>query len=361
MSSPSHRAPLESAPFGTTAGGEPVQLFTLRTAESSVQVSEYGASVVSLRVPDRDGQQGPVVLGFPSLSGYVADHPSIGCMVGRYANRIANARFGLDGRTFDLPANDGVHHLHGGPAGFGRRVFSGEASLDSGIPAVRLTLVSPAGDQGYPGRLEVEVLFRLVQDGFATTLEIDSRATSDAPTVVSLAHHGYFNLEDGGKSSVSDHMLTVHADHALPLEADGIPSGAPVAVEGTSLDFRNPAHLGPRMAERGGFDDCFMLGPVEPKAASTRQPRLAAAAYEPHRGRTLEVLTDQPALQLYTANSLDGSLVGHDGVRYQRHAGLCLETQHPPDAPNRPDLPSARLDPGQTYCASVRYRFGVHD
>jgi aldose 1-epimerase len=157
-------------------------------------------------------------------------------------------------------------------------------------------------------------------------------------------------------------VLTVHADGFLPLDADGIPSGVPVAVAGTPLDFRSPEPLGPRMAERGGYDDCFMLGPVELTAAasSSREPRLAALVYEPHQGRTLELLTDQPALQLFTANSLDGSPVGHNGVRYQRHAGLCLETRHPPDAPDRPDLPGARLDPGQTYRARVRYRFGIH-
>lgn len=358
MSSPAGST-VERTPFGATPAGDSVGLFTLRTGGGcSVQISEYGATVVSLQVPDRRGRPGGVVLGFSSLSGYLAEHPFIGCTVGRYANRIAGARFDLDRQRFELPANDGPNHLHGGPGGFGRRVFAAEAGLERGCPAVELALTSPAGDQGYPGRLDTRVRFVLAGDGDSTTLEIEYEATTDAATVVSLTHHGYFNLRDGGRSSVLDHELTVFADHALPLDDAGIPSDGPAAVAGTRLDFRSARRVGAWIegctADRG-YDDCFMLErPPEPAGL-----RLAATVRETHSGRSLDVLTDRPALQLYTANSLDGSLVGHDQIRYGRHAALCLETQHPPDAPNQPGLPSARLEPGQRYQAHTHYRFGI--
>jgi len=358
MSRPCQSPPIERSAFGVTAAGEPVQRFSLRTPGGRVAISEYGATVVSLEVPDRAGEPGHVALGFPGLSSYLGEHPFIGGTVGRYANRIAAGRLQLDGQRFALVKNDGENHLHGGPVGFSRRVFASQAAVDRGAPTIELSMVSPAGDQGYPGRLEVRVRFRLVDEGETTTLELASEATTDAPTVVSLAHHGYFNLRDGGASDVLDHTLRVHAARALPLDSAGIPTGDPTSIAGTRLDFRDPTRLGARMVDgdgHDGYDDCFMLERAGGEALGP-----AASVREPHSGRSLDVFTDQPAMQLYTGNSLDGSLVGHGAARYRRHAGLCLETQHPPDAPSRPGLPSARLDPGETYRANVHYRFGVH-
>jgi aldose 1-epimerase len=323
-------------------------------------VTDLGATLVSLEVPDRTGALGHVVLGLASADAYLGAHPYFGSTVGRYANRIGGARFALDGREYRLAANDGANHLHGGRAGFHRRAFAVEGARASGAPVVEMHYASADGEEGYPGRLEVCVRYALAARGDATVLEVAFEATTDAPTVVNLANHAYFNLRDGGASDVLGHILHVPAERYLATDASGVPTGRSVSVAGTSLDFRTPRAIGlgiceALLAPRGGYDHCYLLD----GARDGEGMRLAARVAESHAGRTLEVWTTQAALQLYAGNGLDGSLVGHGGARYGRHAGFCLETQHPPDAPNRPEFPSTRLGPGETYVQRTRLVFGT--
>jgi len=288
-----------------------------------------------------------VVLGFPDPARYDAAHPYLGVIAGRFANRIAHGRFELDGRRYALPCNDGAHHLHGGADGFARRLSRAERDGN----AVRFRLTSPDGDQGYPGALAVEAVYSLSDDD---ALRVDLRARSERATVVSLASHVYWNLRDGGGTSILDHELTLEADEYLPVDAQGIPTGEIRPVRGTSFDFTRPAPIGERIAEaeraalRGGYDHCFVL-----RGSGLRH---VARVFEPSSGRALEVETTQPGLQLYSGNFLDGSLTGHGGATYRRFHGLCLETQDFPDAPNRPQFPSTRLEPGTEYLRTTIYR-----
>jgi aldose 1-epimerase len=325
--------------------------FALRsTSGLEATVAAFGATLVRLRAPDRNGRLGDVVLGFDDLRSYEGPHPYLGALVGRFANRIAGARFALDGAAAALAANDGRHCLHGGPVGFDRRCWQGEAIDES---AVELRLVSPDGDQGFPGRLEVRARYRL--DGAALRLEL--RATCDAPTVVSLASHAYWNLEDGGATPILDHELTVAAGRYLPVDAEGIPTGALLPVAGTPFDFRAPRAIGARHGEldaaRGGYDHCFALD------AAGDGSRVAARLAAPRSGRTLTVRTTLPGLQLYDGSCFDGRLVLRGGVATPRHGAVALETEHFPNAPNEPAFPSARLDPGSVYEHSTVYELGL--
>lgn len=332
----------------------------LADSGARARVTGLGATLVSLEVPDRAGVLGHVVLGFDSAAAYLGDHPYLGSTVGRYANRIAGARFTLDGREHRLTTNDGVNHLHGGPGGFHRRAFNVEIGRDAGAAVVRMRHASRDGEEGYPGRLDVSVRYALALRGDTTELDIEFAATTDAPTVVNLANHAYFNLRDGGASDVLAHRLCVPASRCVELDAKGLPTGRIAPVAGTALDFRAPRALGERihdasLAARGGYDHCYLLDGARDLDGMTR----AARVEEPETGRALEVWTTQPALQLYSGNGLDGSLVGHGGVRYRRNAGFCLETQHPPDAPNHAEFPSTRLEPGQSYSQRTRFLFAA--
>jgi aldose 1-epimerase len=288
-----------------------------------------------------------VVLGFPDPTRYAGPHPYFGVVVGRYANRIAHGRYTLDGVTHELPRNDGRHQLHGGPAGFSTRVWS--AARDGN--ALRFSLLSPDGDQGHPGRLEVEATY-LLDDDDALTLEL--RARCDRPTVVSLANHSYWNLADGGASPILDHELELDAERWLPVDPDGIPTGELADVRGTPFDFTRRAPIGARLPQaersqrRGGYDHCFAL--------RGEGLRPVARLVDPASGRALTIETTQPALQLYSGNFLDGTLVGHGGSVYRRFHGLALETQGFPDAPNQPRFPSPRLEPGEEYRHTTVFR-----
>jgi aldose 1-epimerase len=322
------------------------------------QLSSYGASLVSLTVPNRAGRGGEVVLGFAEPNRYTADHPFFGSTIGRFANRIGGARFMLDGQGYALEANDGKHHLHGGSAGFHRQGWRTRTFADDTNVGVTFSRTSPDGEGGYPGALRVTVSYRLSADG---ALGIDFEAETSRTTVVNMTHHSYFNLRDGGAHDVLDHRLWLTAERYLAIDTGGVPTGEALPVASTALDFRTPRALGdavgaPALLSRGGYDHCFLLADNP-----TGTPMLAARLHDPHSGRVLDVLTTQPALQLYTGNNLDGSLVGHGGTRYARHTGVCLETQHCPDAPNRPEFASTRLEPGQRYAHSVVYRFSVCD
>jgi aldose 1-epimerase len=288
-----------------------------------------------------------VVLGFADPARYDAQHPYLGAIAGRYANRIAGGRFALDGRTHTLPCNDGVHHLHGGPDGLARKLWEPEREGN----ALRLRVTSPDGDQGYPGTFEAEVTYTLQEDD---ALRIELRARSDRVTIVNLTSHAYWNLRDGGASPILDHQLMLDADAYLPVDAAGIPTGEFRPVRDTPFDFTRQVALGARIAEanelehRGGYDHCFVL-----RGSGLRR---VARLYDPDSGRALEIETTQPGVQLYTGNFLDGSLSGHGGAIYRRFHGLCLETQSFPDSPNHPRFPSTRLDPGSVYAHTTVYR-----
>ena len=346
---------VEKTEFGTTPAGERVAGFTLEGGHGvAARVIEYGAALVSLEAPDREGRVGPVVLGFDALEPYLDCGAYLGATVGRFANRIADGRFSLEGRTYRLACNLGRHHLHGGARGFDKALWRGEATRAEDEVGVRLRYRSPDGEEGYPGELDVSVSYRLDRSG---GLRIDYRATTDRATLVNLAHHSYFNLESGGETSVLAHQIEIEADEYLVIDEEGIPTGEIRPVEGTPLDFRSPRPLGTGIdafvASRGGYDHTFVL-----RGRGT-SPTLAARVTDPNTGRVLEVLTTQPGLQLYSGNFLDGSLIGRGGVPYRRWHAFCLEAEHFPDAPNHPSFPSAVLGPGEVYAHSVIYRLGV--
>jgi len=332
--------------------GAPVRLFTLTNAHGLVaRITNLGATLTELHVPDRAGRLGDVVLGFDTLEGYLGGHPYFGCTVGRVANRIARGRFALGDRTYALAVNHGPNHLHGGLVGFDKAVWVAEP-LAAPVAGVRLAHVSPDGDEGYPGRLEVVVVMTLTDEN---ALVVDYTATTDRPTPVNLTNHSYFNLAGGGDAL--GHELTLFAHGYTPTDPTLIPTGAIAPVAGTPLDFTRPAPIGARLAALGGeppgYDHNFVLD----GAGGGTAP--AARVYEPVSGRVMDVSTTQPGMQLYTAQHLDGTLAGKRGVAYGRYAGLCLETQHFPDSVNHPRFPSTILRPGATYRQTTVYGFGA--
>lgn len=346
---------VERTEFGTTRAGERVDQLILESGDGIVaKIIEYGATLTSLEAPDQRGRVGPVVLGFDSLPPYLDCGGYLGATVGRFANRIARGRFSLRGRQYQLKRNEGRHHLHGGERGFDKVIWRGEGFGGEGEVGARFCHRSPDGDEGYPGELDVEVSYRMDRSG---ALRIDYKATADRTTPVNLAHHSYFNLMSGGATPVLSHRVQIEADQYLVIDEEGIPTGELRSVDGTPLDFRSPRPIGAAIedlvASRGGYDHTFALRPRE------AAPTLAARVTDPETGRTLEVLTTQPGLQLYSGNFLDGSLVGRGGIAYHRWHGLCLEAQHFPDTPNQPSFPSAVLEPGQVYAHSVVYRLAV--
>jgi aldose 1-epimerase len=317
-------------------------------------VLPFGATLARLRAPDREGRLGDVLLSLAALSDYAGDQPHLGATVGRYANRIRSARFALDGRCHVLPANDGPHHLHGGPRGLSRRVWRElERFALPGGAGVLLGLESPDGDQGYPGALAITARFALDAAG---ALRIDYHATSDAPTVLSISNHAYFALDDGGASPVLDQRLWLRASRYTPVDDAGLPTGAIEPVADTPFDFREPRALGERIAalvpRRGGYDHNFALDAPGDLAAP------AAHLAAPRSGRVLTVHTTQPGLQLYTGNHL-GGLRCQGGVRPGRWCALCLETQSFPNAPNEPGFPPARVDPGIPYHHTTVYAVAI--
>ena len=342
---------MERSAFGRLEDGRTVDRFVLRSDVLEVAVLTHGATVQSVLVPDRDGNMDDIVLGFDELGGYLAPHAYIGATVGRYANRIARGRFSLDGTEHRLPVNDGPTCLHGGTDGFDRQLWSARAG--SGSESVELTHVSPDGDMGFPGRLTATVTFAVN----GRDLRIDYTATSDQPTVVNLTNHSYFNL--AGTGSVEHHEVRLLASRFTPVDESVVPTGEITEVAGTPLDFCSFRPVGPALREpheqlrhARGFDHNWVID-----GAGDGALRLAAQVREPGNGRALEVWTDQPGVQFYTGNLLDGTLVGKAGRVYQKGAGFCLETQHFPDSPNRPAFPSTVLRPGETYRTSTVFRF----
>src|SRR5688572_10641082 len=343
-------------PFGVTPDGTPVELFTLGNTEGmQLSVMSYGGAIVSLRVPDRDGNLDDIVLGFDSLDAYIRHSHYFGAIVGRYANRIGRGRLQLDGSRYQLPINDEPHHLHGGARGFDRVVWACEPLREAPGEGLALRHTSPDGDQGYPGTLNVEVRY-LLSDG--NELQVDYLAATDKPTPVNLTQHSYFNLAGAGRGDILDHQLTINADAYTPVDCTLIPTGKTVPVAGTPFDFRTPVAIGARIGDPDpqleyarGYDHNFVLRGEAPA------PTHAARVMEPATGRSLDVFTTEPGLQLYSGNQLEG-VVGRGGRRYGRHSGFCLETQHFPDSPNQPVFPSTILRPGANYQSRTVFAFG---
>lgn len=346
--------------FGHLPDGRPVERILLRNDYGcEIGIIAYGAAIQTLRAPDRHGMCGDIVLGHNDLAGYVARRNFFGATVGRYANRIAGSAFTLDGAVHRLTTNDAPNSLHGGVDGFDRKLWTVESIDNGAVPSVTLSYESPHGDQGYPGTLRVRAIYTLAEP---CELHIIFEATTDRPTIVNLAHHGFFNLggvETGG--DVLDHRLTLHADDYLPIDGHAIPSGPPETVVGTPFDFREPWEIGARIRQSHpqlilgkGYDHNFCL-----PGGHTATPRLAARVEHETSGRVMELLTDQPGLQFYSGNFLDGTTSGKHGRLYRQSDGLCLESQSWPNTPNRPDFPSARLDPCDVYVSRSIYRFST--
>ncbi|GAA2753980.1 aldose epimerase family protein [Amnibacterium kyonggiense] len=348
---------VEIVPFGTTRTGEPVERAVLRNgAGSEVAVLSLGAVLQEIRVPDRSGTLADVVLGFDELLPYETVSPYFGAIVGRYANRIADARFTLDGQEHVLDRNDPHGTVHGGSSGFHSRVWTMTALPEPAI-GVRLELTSPHGDNGFPGEVTVQVDYELASA--ADVLDIRFSGTTDRPTVLNLTGHTYFNLRGEGSGTALDHHLTVDADEYLPVDESLVPVGASAAVAGTPFDLRAPSSLGdrvrhghPQITLGQGIDHNFVL---RPGPALRRAARLA----DPGSGRSLEVWTTEPGIDVYTGNFLDGSLVGKSGRTYRQGDAIALEPEHFTDSPNRPGFPSTVLRPGREYRSRTQYRFGV--
>ena len=353
------------APFGTLPDGRAVRSYTLRNGSGMEMVAiNYGATITHLRVPDAAGNPGDVVLGFDTLEGYLADPPYFGAVVGRYGNRIAAGRFTLDGVAYELATNNGPNHLHGGVVGFDKVLWDVEILETEGdagpAEALRMTYVSPDGEEGYPGTVTTVVTYTLGEDN---TLAVDYAITTDAPTPVNVTQHTYFNLAGGG--DVLGHELTLNADSLTPVDSSLIPTGEIEAVAGTPFDFRTAKPIGrdinsesEQITFGGGYDHNFVLNRGE-GGATAEQLILAAEVFDPGSGRVLQVRTTEPGVQFYSGNFLDGSIRGKDGGPYEYRSGFCLETQHYPDSPNQPTFPSTIVRPGETYQSRTDFSFST--
>ncbi|MCS7337303.1 MAG: galactose mutarotase [Verrucomicrobiae bacterium] len=343
-------------PFGRTRDGTPVDLYVLRNSKGmEAGICNYGGIVVWLKVPDKYGQLGDVVLGYDHLDGYLTNNPYFGCLIGRYGNRIANGRFVLDGVTYQLATNDGPNHLHGGLKGFDKVVWTAKTYLTPDGPALELQYLSADGEEGYPGNLSVKAVYTVTEDN---ALRLDFTATTDKPTICNLTHHSYFNL--AGKGDILNHVVTMPANRFTPVDATLIPTGELRPVDGTPFDFRKPTPIGARINqpdEQLKFGKGYDHNWVYDKRPG--QLTLLARVHEPTTGRVMEVWSTEPGLQFYTGNFLDGSIKGKGGWVYQFRHGFCMEPQHYPDSPNKPHFPSTVLRPGQVYRNTIIYKFSV--
>jgi aldose 1-epimerase len=334
--------------FGKTSDGQNVDVFTLTNGHGiKVKVINYGATIVSIEAPDRDGVPADVVLGFDDMAGYQsADNPYFGACCGRFANRIANGKFLLDGVEYSLATNNGPNALHGGLVGFDKKVWEAEIVED----AVKMTMTSPNTEEGYPGTVRVELTYSLNKNG---ELHLDYVAEADQKTVLNLTNHSYFNLAGGG--TTRNHVITINADHYTVVDDNSIPSGELRAVAGTEMDLLVPTPIGKNIdAVQGlGYDHNYCINQVDEGTLS-----LAARVVDPESGRTLECWTTEPGVQFYTGNFLE-NVSGKGGEIYRKQEGFCLETQHYPDSPNQPKFPSTELAPGETYTQICIYKFGT--
>ena len=347
------------ADFGQLADGRSAKLYTLRNSNGiEMTVSDYGGIIVSLKVPDRNGRFDDIVLGYENLSDYLKETPYFGAIIGRYGNRIGKAKFSIDGDEYMLAANDGANHLHGGEVGFDKVLWKADPVIGGDAAAITFSYLSKDGEEGYPGNLNCKVTYTLGNDN---SLRFDYEATTDKPTVCNLTQHAYWNLGGHDSGTILDHELVLHADHFTPVDKGLIPTGELRRVAGTPFDFRKPATIGSRIAEKNeqlnfgkGYDHNWVIS-----RESRKEMELAATLYEPGSGRLMEVWTEEPGIQFYSGNFLDGKLTGKADVKYAHRSGLCLETQHYPDSPNQGSFPSVILRPGEVYKTSTLHKFKV--
>jgi aldose 1-epimerase len=347
------------AAYGKAPDGTAVTAHTLTNANGlKVKILDYGATIAELWVPDRDGKLADVVLGFDDMKGWTGPgNPYFGCIVGRYANRIAKGKFSLEGKEYTLAVNNGPNALHGGKKGFDKRVWefvkSGDADGAKGFVYVTFAYTSADGEEGYPGELKTQVTYTLTN---ANELKITYSATTDKTTIVNLTNHAYFNLAGQGSGDVKDHVLQLYADNYTPADDTLIPTGKIAEVDGTPFDFRKPTKIGERIGKvKGGYDLNYVVNPVK----GDRGLAPVARVTEPKSGRLMVMYSTEPGVQLYTAGHMDGSVAGKGGAKYVQFAGFCLEAQKYPDSPNQKDFPSAVLKKGDTYTQETIYKFGL--
>jgi len=354
---------VSQAPFGKTPDGTPVEIYTLRNSKGmQARIMTYGGIVQSLKVPDKNGKFDDVVLGFDNLDGYVRDSyvkacPYFGALIGRYGNRIGGAKFTLEGQTYTLAANNGPNSLHGGLKGFDKVVWQAKSLLTADGPALELTYLSKDGEEGFPGNLNVTATYTLTDDN---ALKLTFSATTDKPTVVNLTHHSYFNLAGQGNGDILGHLVCINSDKTTPVDSGLITTGTFADVAGTPFDFRKPTAIGAHINDP---DTVLQYGPGYDHNWVINKPfgefGLMARVQDPTSGRVMEVWSDEPGLQFYAGNFLDGTLTGKDGKVYQRRYAFCMEPQHYPDSPNKSDWPSVELKPGQTYHNVIEYKFSA--
>jgi len=348
---------ITAADFGVLPSGETAKIYTLTNSNGhKATITDFGAKLVSLEVPDKNGNLADVILGYETLDQYLKGDPYFGSTVGRFANRIAKGKFSIDGTEYSLALNNGVNHLHGGPLGYHSVLWQSEVVEVEGYPALKLTYHSPDMEEGYPGNLDIELIYIWKDDN---SLYIDYTARTDKPTIVNLTHHSLFNLKGAGNGDILGHILTIPAGKYTPVDSTLIPTGVLDSVAGTPMDFTKPHRIGdrindtyPQLVIGKGYDHNWVLD----KGSSYD---LAASLYEPESGRVMDVYSSEPGIQFYSGNFLDGSQVGKGGKPYQFRYGLALETQHYPDSPNQPAFPTVRLNPGETYKQLTVYRFSV--
>lgn len=337
-------------PFGTF-DGQAITEYTLTNAKGmQLSIINYGGTITKLTAPDKEGKMGDVVLGYDSLSGYTQKgNPFFGALIGRYGNRIGKAQFTLDGKTYNLDKNDGQNSLHGGAKGYDKVVWTAEKQGDN---ALKLTYHSKDGEEGYPGNLDVTVVYTLEDDN---AVKIDYTATTDKATPVNLTNHAYFNLSAGNDSTILKEEIQINADKYTPVDAGLIPTGQIADVKGTPFDFTSPKPIGRDIAQvKGGYDHNWVLN------RTGNGLEKVVTLYDPTSGRVMEVSTTEPGIQFYTGNFLDGTLTNSKGgAKYVKNAALCLETQHFPDSPNKPNFPNTILKPGETYKSTTIYKFST--
>jgi aldose 1-epimerase len=341
-------------PFGKTADGQAVDVATMTNGKGiEAKVITYGGIIISLKAPDRQGKPGDIVLGFDNLDGYLRGHPYFGAIIGRYGNRIGAGKFVLDGVEYKLAVNNGPNHLHGGIKGFDKVVWKIERAQAKGDEAIlKLSYLSKDGEEGYPGNLRCAVTYTLTADN---ELKMRYEATTDKATVLNLTNHSYWNLAGQGNGDILGHDLMLNADRYTPVDEGLIPTGELKSVKGTPMDFTRPMAIGSRIkqVDIGGYDHNFVLN------GKAGKMQLCATVYEPTSGRVMEIRTTQPGVQFYTGNFLDGTLTGKDGKVYKKHYAFCLETQHFPDSPNKPNFPSVVLRPGEKYETVTTHTFST--
>lgn len=340
--------------YGTHKGKE-VFLYTLTNKDGNVlKLTNFGARIVWIEVPDRSGKKENVTFGFDTFDAMIKGDPYFGAVVGRYANRIAKGKFTLDGVEYTLALNNGPNSLHGGPGGWHSSVWDSEIVPKTEFPAVRFTFKSPDMEEGYPGNMDVEAVYTWTDKN---EIVIDYKCTTDKKTVFNITNHAYFNLHGTGNGDILDHVVTINAANITPVDSNLIPTGELRPVTGTPFDFTSPHSVGERINEQ--YDQLILGKGYDHNFVLDKKGEVAATVYDPSTGRFMEVITDQPGVQFYCGNFLNGRLIGYGGKPYNFRTGLCLETQHFPDSPNHPDFPTAVLNPGETFKSQTIYRFSV--